>query len=146
MTCTLYISARRITVPIEPARSSGCAELRRLEWRSGPETHSPSARRTRSRRRTCRQRRFRQVQSDAADPRLRQRQSLRPHDADIQKYLEVEHILAHTLKAEVARLDNPCMDWSDGNLMSVSTLQRHNLFWGHIATKRIKLRQSFINQ
>jgi hypothetical protein len=62
------------------------------------------------------------------------------------KYLEVEHILAHTLKAEVARLDNPRMDWSDGNLMSVSTLQRHNLFGGHIATKRIKLRQSFINR
>ena len=50
-----------------PEGVRGCAERHRQGLENDPETRSPSAQRTRSRQqRMCRQRRFRQVRSDAA--------------------------------------------------------------------------------
>jgi hypothetical protein len=62
-----------------------------------------------------------------------------------EKYLEVEHILAHALEAEVTRLDNPRMDGSYSDLMSGGTLQRHHLFGIHVSPKRVELRTGFFN-
>jgi hypothetical protein len=62
------------------------------------------------------------------------------------EYLEVEHILTHTLETEVPGLDYACMDRADGYFMRGGTLQRGNLFGIHIPAERIKLRTGFIRR